>query len=129
MTIPAVANSFEVFNGGETNGYARIKFAYSAGETNAPPVSYSTDFITWAYAPEQEATQDGVNWTVTVSADLPKMYFKGQSAVGSADRIYSAYPHTFDAGVAVGSLTPVVYDSVITVSYGGKTYRIPAEEQ
>ena len=28
MTVPAVANSFKVFNGGETNGYAQIQFPY-----------------------------------------------------------------------------------------------------
>lgn len=128
MTVPAIANSFNVVNGGKTNGYAQIKFAYTAGETNAPPVSYSTDLLTWAFAPEQEATQDGAAWTVTVAADQPRMYFKGEGRTGSADRIYSAYPHTFDQGIAVGGLVPVVYDAVITVEHGGKTYRIPAQE-
>lgn len=128
MTVPAVANSFEVFEGGTSNGYARIKYPYTTGETNAPPVSYSTDMITWAFAPEQEETHDGVNWTVTVAADQPKMFYKGEGRTGSADRIYSAYPHAFDQGVAVGTLAPVVYDAIITVEHGGKTYRIPAQE-
>ena len=40
---------------------------------------------------------------MTVAADQPKMFYKGPGYTGDADRIYSAYPHTFDAGVAVGT--------------------------
>lgn len=129
VTIPAVANSFQVHNGGQTNGWARMQFEYTLGETNAPPVVYSADLLTWNFAPEQQSTHNGTNWTVTVSATEPKMFFKGQSRSGQADHIYSAYPHEFKQGVAIGALTPVVFDSVITLEYGGKTYRIPAEEQ
>lgn len=128
QVIGAQAGSFSVVEGGTTSGYARIRYAYNAGETNAPRVSYSSDLMSWSDAPEQTASQDGTNWTVYVSAATPSAFYRATRDNGFINAIYSAYPHQFDGGIQVSNLAPVVYNSILTITEGGRTYRIPAQE-
>lgn len=129
IIVAARAGSITVTGGGTTNGLAEIVYPYTSG-----------DFPELWYAPSLDvafAVQSGVVWvdnedgtaTVTAPATTPKGFWYA-STTTQVDVIFDVRPPARLTGGVIGATNdlPVVYDSTITISSGGKTYRIPAQE-
>lgn len=129
VIVGARAGAITVTDGGTTNGIAEIVYPYTSG-----------DFPALWYAPSLDvafAVQSGVVWvdnedgtaTVTAPATTPKGFWYA-STTTQIDVIFDVRPPALLSGGVIGAtnVLPVVYDSTITISSGGKTYRIPAEE-
>lgn len=130
VVVGAIANSFSITAGGTTNGYATISYHKELTATNTPTLVYTVDLVLspWIEASEAQWIDNGDHWTVVVSAEHPRQFFKAVMPTGLRDVTFTALPHEFEAGIQVGGLAPVIYDSVLTIEHDGKTYRIPAEE-
>lgn len=73
-------------------------------------------------------TTDGNGTAVAAVPGHPYRFFMATSSRNLSARFESNLPARFPAGVYGGLLSePVRYDSVITVTSGGHTYRLPAE--
>ncbi len=129
VIVAARAGAITVTDGGTTNGIAEIVYPYTSG-----------DFPALWFAPALDvpfSVQTGVVWvdnqdgtaTVTAPATSPKGFWYAATTV-SYDTIFDIRPPARLTGGVLGTTNaaPVVYDSVITISSGGKNYRIPAQE-
>ena len=73
-------------------------------------------------------TTGGDGTAVAAVPGYPYRFFMATSSRNMSPRFESNLPARFPAGVYGGLLSePVRYDSVITVTSGGHTYRVPAE--
>ncbi|HRR34738.1 MAG TPA: hypothetical protein P5026_11600 [Kiritimatiellia bacterium] len=129
VTVGAVPESLRVTGGGKTGGYAEIVYPYAGGDfpTLWFTPTLSLDFIDVAGAVWVD-NLDGTA-TATVPAESPAGFWRATTTTVIDNYFKTTMPALFSGGV-IGSTNsaPVVYDSVITISAGGKTYRIPAEE-
>lgn len=111
------------------DGEATIVYAYTGG-----------DFPVLWFAPSLDTpftVQSGVVWvdnedgtaTVTAPAETPAGFWYA-STTALIDVVFDVRPPARLSGGVFGApgALPVVYDSVIEIESGGKTYRIPAQE-
>ena len=129
VTIGAVAESIAVTEGGTSNGIATIVYPYSGGDFPALwfTPALSVDFTEM----EGVAWVDNANGTATVTAPAtaPGGFYSATTTAMFDNYFRSTMPARLDGGVfGATNAAPVVYDSVITIESGGKTYRIPAQE-
>ena len=111
------------------DGVAEIVYPYESG--NFPLLWFSPSLAL------PFSIQDGVVWvdnqngtaTVTAPAETPKGFWYA-TTTASIETIFDIRPPARLTGgiLATDASLPVVYDSIITISSGGKTYRIPAQE-
>lgn len=129
ITVGAVPDSIYVYGGGEPGGYAEITYPYTGGDYPvlwfAPGLQYPFSVLTeviWVDNLDGSAT-------VTAPAESGGGFYKASTTINIGAVFESTMPARLLGGV-IGSTntTPVVYDSVITVTSGGKNYRIPAQE-
>jgi hypothetical protein len=127
VTVGAVPDSLAVTGGGTPEGYAEIIYEYDGG---AYPVvwfaaSLAVDFteVTPAWVDNLDGTA-----TATVPATTPAGFWRATTSA-SYDRFFeTTMPARLTGGVFAGTNSlPVVYDSVLTIESGGKTYRVPAQ--
>lgn len=129
VIVGARAGAITVTDGGTTNGIAEIVYPYTSG-----------DFPSLWFAPTLDVpfvVLEGVVWvdnedgsaTVTAAATTPKGFWYATTTI-TYDVIFDIRPPARLTGGVIGATNaaPVVYDSTINVTSGGKTYRIPAEE-
>lgn len=129
IIVGAVSAAIHVTDGGTPEGYAEIVYPYAGGDF--PTLHFSPD-LALDFQP-----LDGVVWvdntngtaTVTAPATTPKGFWYATTS-SVIDKIFvSTMPAHLRGGIiAATNVAPVVYDSVITVESGGKTYRMPAQE-
>lgn len=109
---------------------ATITYPYDSGAF--PALWFSPDLAT------PFETMDGVVWvdnedgtaTVTAPATTERGFWRATTSATYAAEFKSTMPARFSGGVwGATNAVPVVYDSTITIESGGKSYRIPAEEQ
>lgn len=128
VTVGAVSDSIIVVGGGTESGFAEIVYAYSGGDYPALwfTPSLSIDFALIASVAWVD-NLDGTA-TATVPATTPAGFWKGTTTANFQNIFESTMPSKFLGGV-IGSPSelPVVYDSVITITSGGHTYRVPAQ--
>jgi len=129
VTVGAVPDSLAVTGGGETGGYAEIVYAYSGGDF---PALWFTPSLSLDFTEVSGAVWvDNLDGTATATAPAESAggFWFATTTVTLDNYFKSTMPARLDGGV-VGSTNalPVVYDSVITISAGGKNYRIPAQE-
>ena len=101
----------------------------------------SGDFPTLWFTPDLATpfeTMDGVVWvdnedgtaTASAPATTERGFWRATTSATYAAEFKSTMPARFSGGVwGATNAVPVVYDSTITIESGGKSYRIPAEEQ
>lgn len=108
---------------------ATILYPYESG---AFPVLWFTPDLALAFEP-----MPGVVWvdnadgtaTVTAPATTDKGFWRATTSATYTAEFRSTMPARFTGGVfGATNAVPVIYDSTIQISSGGKTYRIPAEE-
>ena len=131
VTVGAMAKSLHVEDGGTPEGEAYIAYEHSGG-SGFPILWYSPDLREVPFA-----EQDGVVWvdnqdgtaTATAPATGERGYWMA-TTTRQIDYVFnSTMPAFLQGGVIVSTNSvPVVYDSVIHVESGEKTFRIPAEE-
>lgn len=128
VLVGAVPESLAVFGGGTEGGYAEIVYQYDGGAfpTLWFTASLALDFTVVATA----AWTDNMDGTATVSAPATSAsgYWRATSTATFGHVFATSMPARFHAGVfGATNATPVVYDSTILITSGGKTYRIPAQ--
>ncbi|MGI5868686.1 MAG: hypothetical protein ACOX9C_04470 [Kiritimatiellia bacterium] len=99
----------------------------------------SGDFPTLWFAPDLATPwepMEGVVWidrgdgtaTVTAPATTERGFFRATTSMSYDSEFITTMPANLSAGVfGATNLPPVRYDSTITISSGGRNYRIPAE--
>lgn len=101
-------------------------------ESGAFPVLWFTPDLAVPFEPIA-----GVVWvdnadgsaTVTAPATTPRGFWRATTSATYTAEFRSTMPARFTGGVwGATNAVPVIYDSTIQISSGGKTYRIPAEE-
>lgn len=132
VTVGAVPDSIHVYAGGASNGYAEIDYAYSGGDYPALwfTPSLAVDFT--LLESNSVAWVDNLDGTATatVPAATASGFWKATTSATFAYQFVSTMPARFDGGVMAGTnALPVVYDSVIEISSGGATYRVPAQRK
>jgi hypothetical protein len=130
VTVGAVADSIRVFNPGQTNGYAEINYAYSGGDF---PVLWFTPSLAVDFTETQSVLwTDNLDGTATVTAPAQSGggFFKATTSATFLNVFETTMPAHFRGGVfgATNDL-PIIYDSVIEITSGGTTYRIPAQRK
>lgn len=111
------------------DGEATIVYAYAGGDF---PVLWFSPSLDTPFT-----VQSGVVWvdnedgtaTVTAPAETPAGFWYA-STTAQIDVVFDVRPPARLSGGVFGApgALPVVYDSVIEIESGGKTYRIPAQE-
>jgi len=129
VTVGAVPNSIRVYNGGATNGYAEISYAYSGGD-------YPTLWFTPSLAVDFTLLAS-VSWvnnldgtaTAVAPAQSSAGFYKATTSATFSSVFETTMPARFRGGVlADTNALPVVFDSVIQYTAGGHTYRLPAQK-
>ena len=108
---------------------AEIVYSYTAGDF---PILWFSPALSVPFAVQEGvAWVDNTNGTATVSAPAttPKGFWYATSSA-SFDTIFEVHPPARMIGGVFGTTNalPVIYDSTIEVTSGGKTYRIPAQK-
>jgi hypothetical protein len=128
IVIGARAENFTVTNAATLEGEAYITVAYGGGDF---PVLWFAPSLDVAFAEQIGAVwadnADGTA-TATAPATTARGFWYATTSSSAAAYFKSAMPALLSGGV-FGSTNsaPVVYDSTITVTSGGNTYRIPAQ--
>lgn len=129
VTVGAVPDSLTVTGGGQTGGYAEIVYPYSGGDF---PALWFTPSLALDFTEVGGAVWiDNLDGTATATAPAESAAgFWYATTTSVIDNYFtSTMPARLDGGiVGATNALPVVYDSVITISAGGKNYRIPAQE-
>lgn len=126
--IGARANSITTHDVGTTNGYATIVYDYDDGDF---PVMWFTPALGLNFVVSDAVwvdNQDG-SATATVPAQAARGFYRATTTANIDSLFVVTMPSVFEGGV-IGSTnaTPVIFDSTITVTSGGRSYRIPAQE-
>lgn len=129
LTIGATPSGIYVTNPGSEEGVAQIVYPYAGG-----------DFPVLWFAPSLSVpfgVLEGVVWAdqengfavVTAPATTSSGFWYATTTLSVSAYFVSTMPAKFTGGVIGGTnAAPVVYDSTVTITSGGKTYRIPAQE-
>lgn len=129
LTIGATPSGIYVTNPGSEEGVAQIVYPYAGG-----------DFPVLWFAPSLSVpfgVLEGVVWAdqengfaiVTAPATTASGFWYATTTLSVDAYFVSTMPARFIGGVVGGTnAAPVVYDSTVTITSGGKTYRIPAQE-
>lgn len=129
VTVGAVPDSLTVTGGGQTGGYAEIVYPYAGGDF---PALWFTPSLALDFTEAGGAVWiDNLDGTATATAPAESAAgFWYATTTSVIDNYFtSTMPARLDGGiVGATNALPVVYDSVITISAGGKNYRIPAQE-
>ena len=126
--VGAVPDSLRTHFAGTTNGYAEITYAYSGG--GFPTLWFAPSLAVDFQIVSSSVWTDNLDGTATATAPALSAsgFFKATTAVGSGTIFTSSMPARFDGGVFGSALAPPVrYDSTVTITAGGHTYRIPAQ--
>lgn len=113
------------------DGVVSLVYSWTGGDH---PIIWASSTVMGVYE-----VQTGVTWiddadAGTATALLPEvgdaMFFKATTSVQSATYWAATMPSYFGGGIKTSSqdLDPVVYDSKVEITQGGRTYRIPAQE-
>ena len=130
MLIGATAQGITVEDGGTPGGLAYITYPYAG--TN-PVLWYTPDLLLPFIMLDQSAvvwtvSGDGLAVTAATPATASRGFWKATSTTSSFNIFRCTMPALFDAGILIDDHTPpVVYDSIIQIQSGGKTYRLPAQ--
>lgn len=128
VIVGAVPGGISVTAGGTEDGYAEIDFQYAGGDF---PVLWFTPSLAVDFT-----ELSGVAWvdnldgtaTVTAPATSEAGFYKATTSASWSSFFYASMPARLAGGVfGSTNVPPVVYDSVIQISSGGHTYRIPAQ--
>lgn len=128
VTVGAIASSFATQWPGTPTGTVSIAYAYESGDF---PSLWYTPALSLPFDAVEGVWVDNTNGTATVTAAATAATGFWQATTSrSIESVFVAKPPArFDGGVfGATNALPVVYDSTITVTSGGKTYRIPAQE-
>lgn len=127
VIVGAIPESLAVHYGGTEGGYAEISFAYTGGDW---PVIWFTPSLAIDFevlpSPAWVDNMDGTA-TAVVPATTAKGFWKATTSASITAVFEATMPARFTGGVFGGVGSPVIYDSTITISSGGHTYRIPAQ--
>jgi hypothetical protein len=130
VMVGSIAGSLAVTDGGATNGWAEISYDYAGGEF--PTLQFSATLAgggVWTEVLTAEWT-DNLDGTATVVAPAAVVagFWRAMTSREYDYTLESTMPFAPRGGVVgATNATPVVYDSTITVTSGGHTYRIPAQ--
>ncbi len=125
VTVGANASGFRV-----ENGVASITYPYTGGDY---PAVWGAATVAgpWTEMTSAVWVTDSGAGTATASfpADQTSFFFKATTTRELSEYFHATVPAYLEGGVktADDDQAPVVYDSKITVTSGGHTYRIPAE--
>lgn len=128
VLVGAVPDSFVTYGAGTTNGYAEITYEYTGGDFPTlwftPSLAVDFEIVTSA---EWIDNLDGTA-TAFAAAHSATGFFKASTTTTIGYVFETSMPARFLGGV-IGSTNalPVRYDSTISISSGGHTYRIPAQ--
>ncbi len=129
VLVGARPGAITVHGGGTEGGYAEITFDYDGGEF---PTLWFAPSLRVDFAVVGSAVwTDNMDGSATVSAPATTAAgFWRATTSASYDRAFECtMPARFSGGlIAATNSAPVVYDSVIQIQSGGKTYRVPAQE-
>lgn len=131
VLVGAAADSLSVTEGGTSNGYVEIVYPYVSGDFPAlwftPQLGLDfalleTNSVAWADNLDGSAT-------VTAPATTATGFWYATTTATFDNYFQSTMPAKFAGGVlGATNAAPVVYDSTVIISSGGKSYRIPAQE-
>lgn len=125
VTVGADASGFRV-----QNGVASITYPYTGGDY---PAVWGAATVAgpWTEMTSAVWVTDSGAGTATASfpADQTSFFFKATTTRELSEYFHATVPAYLEGGVKVAAddLSPVVYDSKVTIQSGGHTYRIPAE--
>lgn len=125
VTVGANASGFEV-----SGGVATITYPWSGGDH---PVVQGAATLAgpWAEMTGGVWVDDADAGIATVSfpATGDSFFYKAVTTVQLGEYFHATVPAYLEGGVktSAGDLAPVVYDTTITITSDGHTYRIPAE--
>lgn len=125
VTVGANAAAFRVLN-----GVASITYPWSGGDL---PTIYGAATLAGPWTEMSSATwiTDANAGTATASfpANQTAFFFKATTTRQLSEYFHTTVPAYLEGGVKTSDddLSPIVYDSKITITSGGHTYRIPAE--
>ena len=132
VVVGAAPSSLRVYQGGTSNGYAEITYGHASGDF---PQLWFTPSLGVDFAPlgpESAVWVDNLDGTATVTAPATaeRGFWRATTSAEFAYQFVTTMPANLAGGVLAGTNSlPVVYDSVIEISYGGATYRVPAERR
>ena len=125
VTVGARASGFAV-----DGGVASITYSWSGG---AHPTIYGAATLSgpWSEMTSAVWVDDAEAGTATASfpADGNSFFYKATTTAQLGEHLESTLPAYLPGGVMTraNDLDPVVFDSAITITSGGHTYRIPAQ--
>ncbi|MBR1837098.1 MAG: hypothetical protein IJ783_07395, partial [Kiritimatiellae bacterium] len=125
VTVGCNAEGFEV-----ANGIATITYPYSGG---AYPTIYGAATLAGPWTQMSGATWVADAAAGTARASFPAtgdaFFFRATTAVQQSEYWRARMPSYLEGGVMTSpaDVAPVVYDSVITITQNGHTYRLPAQ--
>jgi hypothetical protein len=128
VLVGASPDSLIVYSGGQTNGYAEITYDYAGGDD--PSVWFTAALSIDFSLVETALWTDNLDGTATaiVPATTAAGFWKATTSASFSSVFETTMPARFSGGVFGGTnSTPVFYDSTVTISSGGHTYRIPAQ--
>lgn len=129
ITVGANANGFTV-SGSGADATASITYAYAGG---AHPTIYGASTLAgpWAEMANAVWVDDSAAGTSTATfpATADAFFYKATTTQNIGEYWNATVPSFFPGGVktSANDVNPVVYDSTITISSGGHTYRLPAQ--
>jgi hypothetical protein len=130
VVVGAVANGITVENAGTLSGRARITYRYAGGDY--PAIFYTPDLL----EPFEPVADSDAEWTdngngtatVSVPATGPRGFWRGSTTATYRANFVSTMPAELRGGIyGTTNAPPVIYDSVISVQSGGRSYLIPAQ--
>jgi hypothetical protein len=129
LTIGATPLGIDATNAGGEDGVVQIVYPYGGGDF---PVIWFSPSLSTPFT-----VTEGVLWVdqengfaiVTAPATTASGFWYATTTLSVSAYFVSTMPAKFTGGVIGGTnAAPVIYDSTITVTSGGKSYRIPAQE-
>jgi hypothetical protein len=130
VIVGAVPESFTVYDGGTQFGSASITYDYDGGAMPSLWFAPSLEVGFTLLEPGSVFWTDNLNGTATVHAPAlsPAGFYKATTLATFSSVFTTTMPARFSGGVfGATNATPVIYDSTVTITSGGHTYRIPAQ--
>lgn len=129
VLVGARAASLSVHDVGTTNGYSTIEYDYVTGGDF--PIMWFTPLLAQDFVLIEAVWADNEDGTatVTVPAQSVSGFYRATTTTTFSSYFVSTMPALLEGGVFGNTnAAPVIFDATITVSSGGKNYRIPAQE-
>ena len=128
VVVGAVATAISVTDSGTPAGLAHVTYEYFGGDF--PTVFFTPDLVAFPFTEVSGVWVDNGNGTATVTlpATTSRGFWRGMTEATYRVNFVSTMPAMFRGGVYGNTAAPpVVYDSTVTISVGGVSYRIPAQ--